>query len=406
MKRTKENGITLIALIITIIVLLILAGVSIAMLTGNNGILSQAKLAKEKTILAKEDEKNKLSGNNDYISEQTGNAIPGKIVTETKKDNYVDINGDKATIPAGFTVSKIKDEQIIKNGLVIYKIPESDIQTADWDARDSIGEYQIKLMYDQFVWIPCTLNDIISNSLHYQRTEWDIEDDFNTKAIKDEKTLLENKNVFSANYFVQNNITLNIAEEIVSQIDQEEKSIDTYNGYYIGRYETGKVNNSPVVQYKKNTYDTIKWLDAYNLVKDTNISDSTNTYLCSSYSWDTAINFIQDNKISDFGSRNDGLNCNLASQEVFNHVGTLIKPADKMQLLQTGMTTSYQNIYDMLGNVSEFTTELNPTTISEECVVVRGGDFSGNISAAGRRSDIFPTYYENFIGFRITLFIK
>ncbi len=38
----NSNGITLIALVITIIVLLILAGVSIAFLTGNNGILTQA----------------------------------------------------------------------------------------------------------------------------------------------------------------------------------------------------------------------------------------------------------------------------------------------------------------------------------------------------------------------------
>ena len=42
----KQNGITLIALVITIIVLLILAGVSIAMLTGDNGILTQASRAK------------------------------------------------------------------------------------------------------------------------------------------------------------------------------------------------------------------------------------------------------------------------------------------------------------------------------------------------------------------------
>ena len=54
MEQTKENfGITLIALVITIIILLILAGVSIAMLTGNNGILTQAKLAKENTSEAK-----------------------------------------------------------------------------------------------------------------------------------------------------------------------------------------------------------------------------------------------------------------------------------------------------------------------------------------------------------------
>ena len=48
-KKRKERGITLIALVITIIVLLILAGVSISMLTGENGILTQAQRAKEET---------------------------------------------------------------------------------------------------------------------------------------------------------------------------------------------------------------------------------------------------------------------------------------------------------------------------------------------------------------------
>ena len=50
MLRKKENeGITLIALVVTIIVLLILAGISIAMLTGENGILKRAREAKEET---------------------------------------------------------------------------------------------------------------------------------------------------------------------------------------------------------------------------------------------------------------------------------------------------------------------------------------------------------------------
>ncbi len=57
-KSTK--GITLIALVITIIVLLILAGVSIAMLTGDNGIITQAKEAKEKTEEAKIKEEQQL----------------------------------------------------------------------------------------------------------------------------------------------------------------------------------------------------------------------------------------------------------------------------------------------------------------------------------------------------------
>ena len=56
-RREKSQGITLIALVITIIVLLILAGVSIAMLTGENGILTQATNAKERTDKATEEEK-------------------------------------------------------------------------------------------------------------------------------------------------------------------------------------------------------------------------------------------------------------------------------------------------------------------------------------------------------------
>ena len=56
MKKTFKNeiGITLIALVITIIVLLILAGVSIAMLTGENGVLTKATEAKDQTEIAQE----------------------------------------------------------------------------------------------------------------------------------------------------------------------------------------------------------------------------------------------------------------------------------------------------------------------------------------------------------------
>ena len=61
MKKTNNKGITLIALVITIIVLLILAGVSIAMLTGKNGILTQAETAKTKNIKAQVEEEVKLA---------------------------------------------------------------------------------------------------------------------------------------------------------------------------------------------------------------------------------------------------------------------------------------------------------------------------------------------------------
>ena len=72
----NNKGITLIALVITIIVLLILAGVSIAMLTGNNGILSQATKATSETQVGAAEEAIKLAVAN-IIAENEGNPEGG-----------------------------------------------------------------------------------------------------------------------------------------------------------------------------------------------------------------------------------------------------------------------------------------------------------------------------------------
>ena len=77
--KRKETGITLISLVITIIVLLILAGVSIAMLTGENGILTQAKKAKEETEKASKEEALQL--------EQIENTLNGESFLESKGVN-------------------------------------------------------------------------------------------------------------------------------------------------------------------------------------------------------------------------------------------------------------------------------------------------------------------------------
>ena len=74
--ETKENlnkGITLVALVITIIILLILAGVSITAIT-QTGLFEKAKQAKKKTINAQEEQQNILNKYTDYISEITGNS--------------------------------------------------------------------------------------------------------------------------------------------------------------------------------------------------------------------------------------------------------------------------------------------------------------------------------------------
>lgn len=85
----KENGITLIALVITIIVLLILAGVSIAILTGENGILTQAQNAKNKTEEAAKQEEAALKELEEKIDgvAQVTDSEPGKLEGEGTAEN-------------------------------------------------------------------------------------------------------------------------------------------------------------------------------------------------------------------------------------------------------------------------------------------------------------------------------
>lgn len=64
----QQKGVTLVALVITIIVLLILAGVSIAMLTGDNGILTKATDSGEKTLVAEDKEAAALDLNEAYTA--------------------------------------------------------------------------------------------------------------------------------------------------------------------------------------------------------------------------------------------------------------------------------------------------------------------------------------------------
>ena len=99
--------------------LLILAGVSIAMLTGTNGILTQAQNAKQVTEESAEKEKRQLS----------------QIEASTHLENYdyTDAEENTATIPAGFAVSNVEGENLVSKGLVI------------------IGETG-----NEYVWIPCT----------------------------------------------------------------------------------------------------------------------------------------------------------------------------------------------------------------------------------------------------------
>ena len=203
--RKTNSGITLIALVITIIVLLILAGVTIATLTGDNGILTKATEAKDKTEEGEEEEKVKLSvagalakDNGGEIKEQyldeelasqfgekgtdynlegsgpftvtilgsgrkyivnkdgtvevsTGgdvqNDVAGKYY-DTETD--ITVGGKPVTIPGGAQVSGIEGEyESVDNGFVIYMPDSEEEKITDWSDAE-----EIQKTYDQFVWVP------------------------------------------------------------------------------------------------------------------------------------------------------------------------------------------------------------------------------------------------------------
>ena len=430
-KRNTKNskGITLIALVVTIIVLLILAGVSVTTLIGNNGILTQAQNAKKET---------EKSG----TKEQVKIAVIGSMATEKGEINKTalqkeleelgaeietedgNINNIPVMIKIGQEEYQITEDGDVLTGANIENIADKFL-TATTIVRDSennqfvvpsgfkVVASETKKVTEgiviegktgnQYVWIPCT-NDGANGTLKYERTRWGVEPDSGTDAIKDELTLLDSDVKYIASD-TNNDITEDVSKEIVNQINAEKESIAKYKGYYIGRYETGKLaDKTAVIKYNQTPYTNIKWYNAYKMAKEIDVGNSATSYLCSSYSWDTTINFIQNNtSYKNYAESRNGANENWKDMEVKNGE-TVIKPSGTAQRLETGKTTAKANIFDMGGNVAEYTTEINPGT--SDPVVQRGGRYRDSGRPAGHRWDDSASYSGNYKGFRVTLFIK
>ena len=239
-RKREQKGITLIALVVTIIVLIILAGVSINMLVGENGIITQSQRAKEKTEEASTSEMvsiavlgaTKENGNIDLaqLKEEiearggtvSGDTLPttitldgylfkvdrngniqqrkqgGTLATvtgeETSNTTVEDAIGNKVVVPAGFIV--INPEDYVTDGIVIQKVSNGN----------------------QYVWIPCTTDSNDTNKLQYQRTEWTVESDNDTLASKDELTLTDSDVTYSTSD-TENGINATVSAEIVAQIN-------------------------------------------------------------------------------------------------------------------------------------------------------------------------------------------
>ena len=398
----KNKGITLIALIITIIILLILVGVSLNLLIKGD-LFGSAEKAVEGTNAKVEEQQtavDELMGELDEVEKEIEEQqrqqeeaekqknLPGTRVSENTK--YIR-DGKTAWIPKGFTVSGIKSEQSIDNGLVIYDIPEGI--TPDWTNPDSV-----KTKYNQFVWIPVEVKstDTENSIASFYRSAW-----AENTATGGERTTGLNTS------FTEPNATNDTDDKtgIAKQIAELTKSIYKYGGFYIGRYEAGseteRTSSSGVttlgIKQDMYPYIYVKWGDSMSSIGTTGavyLSNSlynTNEYgaksmLCTGACWDSMLDFIKDREHSVMDSRTWG---NYSNSETFeitrgayavynnntlgssNNVGSKYsKMKNTSILLTTGATerNCSKNIYDVAGNCWEWTTE----SVSSSARVCRG----------------------------------
>ena len=403
----KNKGITLIALIITIIILLILVGVSLNLLIKGD-LFGSAEKAVEGTNAKVEEQQtavDELMGELDEVEKEIEEQqrqqeeaekqknLPGTRVSENTK--YIR-DWKTAWIPKGFTVSGIKSEQSIDNGLVIYDIPEGI--TPDWSNPDSV-----KTKYNQFVWIPVevTASDTETSIEAFKRSAWTA----NAETGGERTTGLNTS-------FTEPNATNDTDDKtgIAKQIANLTKSIYKHGGFYIGRYEAGsktpRTSSSGVTEIgiKQDMYPYIyvKWGDSMSSIGTTGavyLSNSlynTNEYgatsmLCTGACWDSMLDFIKDREHSVMDSRTWGNYSNSETFEItrgayavynstlgsFNNVeNKYSKIKDTSILLTTGATerNCSKNIYDVAGNCLEWTTE----SISSSYRACRGGSCNFN----------------------------
>ena len=390
-KIKQEKGITLIALVVTIVVLLILAGVSVNAIFSENGIIKRAKDAQNKMDQAAENDQkginelsnwldSKINGNSggnttggnttggdDTSTTQKISTLVGKVVDKNTKAE--DAYGNKITIPKGF--------KVVAHGTVAGSATYTY-------SGDNIPAVQDGIVIEngtdgnQFVWVPVGTiknKNNTTNTITLGRYEFDS----NTGALKSntpaqvasvenctqEVTINTNYKELSV-FRAGNSATDSTAQNATARNLEEFISTTLANGgYYIARFEASGTASKITSKYNQTVLGNITQPNAakaaremYGEIKENNklvyASDLVN-----SYAWDTAIIFIQT-----YSTETDA--SSYASQN------------KSTSFANTGINNDkYCNIYDMSGNASEWTTESSTGSVNSSSYpcVNRGGVF-------------------------------
>ena len=409
-------------MVVTIVVLLILAGVSISLLLDQNGIIKKSKDARREYGTSKTNEQEQMDNAGDWIDE----VVTGKkynVVKSFKKaktenstiDGKKEGNANNPTIPAGY-------------------IP-INTETSEWGngkdapSQDSV-DHGLVIKDDkdnEWVWIPvdsATLATMYEESSD-EKTLYGTEGETAVKTNKYSKTITigTDSNTttmsrttpgkgsdyrepdlaygndayhcdMSADYhkdILGFESKEKMAEAFVTDYNKMIASISKYEGFYIGRYELSDAG----VQKDKQPLTNTNWYNLYKKCTELNASEKVETRMIWGCQWDVTMNWL----ISSGAKTSNEVNTDSSSWGNYkdalvtaNDRTTVLKASGEEQKLNTGVTTSTManNIYDLAGNVWEWTQEAN----LDFARAGRGGYFSRNSSdgSASERYVSVPFY--------------
>ena len=389
MTKKQEKGITLIALVVTIVVLLILAGVSISLVLNNNGVISKAKDARDKYAEAQTNDEKQLNEVSDWIDTKVGDTTGGGSVTKIDgvpiPEGYYYVGGTKAK---GIVISdNVADKELDKGKEDVRR----DLAGNQWvwvpvetpSSLYTTVDAGVKLSGDTGVKTTKYTNTIISGQTR------GLPGSTSTSYFR-EPDILTDSGLDDTNYATAGFSSLaNMAENMKNDYEEMIASLEKYKGFYIGRYElTANGEKTGATQ------TGITWYEHYKNCITLAVGSKVKTRMIWGLQWDATCNWL---------SNSDPAYSITDSSTWGNYTNNTANGAGSKQ--NTGYSESWKanNIYDFAGNCYEFTQEADGT----DHRAGRAGfyNFYGSSSPASSRDNISPTGTGRSVASRPTLYL-
>ena len=427
-------------MVVTIVVLLILAGVSISLLLDENGIIKKSKEGRREYETSKTYEQEQMDNAEDWIDE----AVTGKksnVVKSFKEaktenstiDGKKEGNANNPTIPAGYIPINTEtsnwgngkdapSQDSVNHGLVIKDekdnewvwVPVPDItvmcdtsNTTEYTLCGTTGDKAVTTnKYSKTITIGTDSDKTTMTRTtpgtstwgSYREPDLVVGNDGASYDAKEEhyKTILGDTGTQEQ-----------LAQLFVDEYEAMIESVSKYGGFYIGRYELSEAG----VQKDKTTLTSTNWYNLYNACINSNLqaSNKVKTQMIWGSQWDVACNFIANKgdkkditNSSTWGNYSDSTEN--AKVIVTEDDGTTTNKYGSEQ--NTGYSEYWKanNIYDLAGNCFEWTQEASYTGSR----AYRGGNSAcdGSSISVSYRNNVNPAAAAKPNGTRPTLIIK